>query len=162
MRALLKNMLSVRSGKKLQQHSERQHSERQHNERGLTLVEIMVVLIILGIVTAMVASRLVGAGDRAKRDLNMVRMQTLKQSINMYQLRYNSFPPNLEALVSGTPEIGASFQSVANSEQLRDQWGKPFLYALKDNGRAYDIKTLGADGAEGGSDVNFDDVLSGP
>ena len=127
-------------------------------ERALTLVEIMVVLVILTILTAFIANKLFGAGDKAKRQLNMMRMQDLKQAINLYQLQMNALPPNLDALVHGSN----GSPTTANEGQLKDAWGNQFTYTLNDSGRSYVIKTLGADGREGGEDVNFDDTLSGP
>lgn len=131
-------------------------------ERGLTLVEIMVVLIILGVVGAVIIGKLTGAGDKAKAQLNLTKMQDLKNAIGMYQLRYNSLPPNLDALIHGTSENSNMFLSVANPEQLKDVWGQPFQYALKENGRSYVIKSTGSDMQEGGSDAAQDVTLEGP
>lgn len=134
---------------------------KNRTERGLTLIEIMVVLIILSLIMGFIGSKLFGAADRAKRDLNRLRMQDLKSAISEYQLRYNSLPPSLDALVNGAPGI-VGFQKVANPEQLSDAWGRSFIFILENNGRSYKITTLGADGMEGGSDANFDDSLTGP
>lgn len=134
---------------------------RNRTERGLTLIEIMVVLIILSLIMGFIGSKLFGAADRAKRDLNRLRMQDLKSAISEYQLRYNTLPPSLDALVNGAPGI-VGFQKVANPEQLSDAWGRAFIFVLENNGRSYKITTLGADGMEGGSDANFDDSLTGP
>lgn len=134
---------------------------KNRTERGLTLIEIMVVLIILSLIMGFIGSKLFGAADRAKRDLNRLRMQDLKSAISEYQLRYNTLPPSLDALVNGAPGI-VGFQKVANPEQLSDAWGRSFIFILENNGRSYKITTLGADGMEGGSDANFDDSLTGP
>ncbi len=134
---------------------------KNRTERGLTLIEIMVVLIILSLIMGFIGSKLFGAADRAKRDINRLRMQDLKSSISEYQLRYNSLPPTLDALVNGADGI-VGFQRVANPEQISDAWGRSFVYTLENGGRSYKIKTLGADGIEGGTDANFDDEITGP
>jgi general secretion pathway protein G len=134
---------------------------KNRSERGLTLIEIMVVLIILSLIMGFIGSKLFGAADRAKRDINRLRMQDLKSSISEYQLRYNSLPPTLDALVNGAEGI-VGFQRVANPEQLADAWGRPFVFALENGNRSYKITTLGADGMEGGTDANFDDSITGP
>lgn len=131
------------------------------SEKGLTLVEIIVVLIILSVLMGFLGSRIFGRLGAAKRDINKLKMQELKSSISEYQLRYNSLPPSLDALVSGADGI-AGFQKVANPDQLQDAWGRAFLFSTENGGRSYKITSLGADGIEGGSDDNFDDTLSGP
>jgi len=131
------------------------------SERGLTLVEIIVVLIILSVLMAFLGGRIFGKLGAAKRDINKLKMQELKSSVSEYQLRYNSLPPSLDSLVNGADGI-VGFQKVANTDQLLDAWGKPFLYQIDSNGRSYKIVSLGADGVEGGSDEDFDDSLTGP
>ena len=131
------------------------------SEKGLTLVEIIVVLIILSILMAFLGGRIFGKLGSAKRDINKLKMQELKSSISEYQLRYNSLPSGLESLVNGENGI-VGFQKVANQDQLLDAWGRPYLYQLENNGRSYKITSLGADGVEGGSDEDFDDALTGP
>jgi len=134
---------------------------KNRSERGLTLIEIMVVLIILTLIMGFIGSKLFGAAERAKRDLNRLRMTDVKNAISEYQLRYNSIPPTLDALVNGAPGL-AGFQRVANPEQLVDGWGRPFIFRTENNGLSYKIISLGADGMEGGSEANSDDSLTGP
>ncbi|RMD86382.1 MAG: prepilin-type N-terminal cleavage/methylation domain-containing protein [Candidatus Dadabacteria bacterium] len=133
----------------------------RHSESGLTLVEIIVVLIILSVLMAFLGGRIFGKLGSAKRDINKLKMQQLSYSIKEYQLRYNSLPPNLQALVNGTSDI-VGFQKVAEPDQLLDAWGNPFIYKLENNGRTYKLMSLGADGKEGGKDEDFDDFITGP
>lgn len=132
------------------------------SQRGLTLVEIVIVLIILSVILSVVAGKLFSAGDKVKRDTNRIKMGQLKQYIQEYQMRYNSFPPTLDALVSGTGDLGDSFIAVTSADSLKDIWGNPYQYALENNGRSFRIKSLGSDGLEGGADAASDDTLSGP
>lgn len=130
--------------------------------RGLTLVEIMVVLIILSLLITFLASRIIGAGDKAKADINRLKMQEIKSAIEQFQLRYNSLPQSLNDLTTCTEVTGPGCVPVANAEALKDAWGNDFSYNLENSGRSYKITTLGADGRQGGSGVDYDTFLTGP
>ncbi|MFM1847933.1 MAG: type secretion system major pseudopilin GspG [Pseudomonadota bacterium] len=132
------------------------------DERGLTLVEIVVVLIILGLVMTFVGGKVLGAGDKAKADLTQLKMKEVAASIEQFQLRYNGLPQSLAGLTQCTAETGEGCVPITKEDSLKDAWGNPFSYSLENNGRSYRIKSLGADAREGGDGVNYDSSLTGP
>jgi general secretion pathway protein G len=132
------------------------------SEKGLTLVEIIVVLIILSVVMVFFGNKILGAGDQAKADLTKLMMRELQQGIEQFRLRYNQLPGSLEALTSCSDITGPGCTPVTKLDNLKDAWGNQFLYALDNGGRSYRIKTLGADGREGGEAVNYDSSVTGP
>lgn len=129
---------------------------------GLTLVEIIVVLIILASLMAFFGSRLFGAGDRAKADLNNLKLQEIKQAIEQFQLRYSSLPRSLDSLTQCTDETGAGCIPMLKPESLKDIWGFQFVYALENSGRSYKLTSLGKDGRDGGAGVDYDQSIVGP
>lgn len=131
-------------------------------ERGLTLVEIVVVLIILGLVMTFLGGKVLGAGDKAKADITRLKIKDIASSIEQYQLRYNSLPQALVGLTQCTAETGADCVPVAKEDSLKDAWGNDFVYTLQNDGRTYMVKSFGADGKEGGSGVDFDIFGTGP
>lgn len=131
-------------------------------EAGLTFLEIMIVLIILGLVMATVGKKLLGAGDKAKVDLTKVSLQQVKQDIEQFQLRYNTLPSSLEDLTRCTQATGQGCVPIANQDSLVDAWGNTFVYQRAGSSRAYVIKSLGADGRDGGDGVNYDITVEGP
>ncbi|MCB0338985.1 MAG: type II secretion system protein GspG [Bdellovibrionales bacterium] len=133
-----------------------------NKERGLTLVEIIVVLIIISVLMSIIGGKIFKAGESAKADANVIKMEKLKNSIEEFRMRNNKIPSSLEALVKGEPGMGDSFRPVAEENDLVDVWGSQYRYYLENNGRSYRIQTLGADGIEGGSGVDFDQAISGP
>lgn len=126
------------------------------------MVEIIVVLIILSIVITFVSSRVFGAGDKAKADITKLKLKEIKSSIEQFQLRYNQLPNSLEDLLSCNEITGPGCVPITNQDALKDSWGGRILYTKDGDGRRYRIRTLGADGKEGGEGVNYDAFEEGP
>lgn len=132
------------------------------SQSGMTLVEILVVLIILGIVISFVGGRVLGAGDRAKADLTRIMMKEMQSNIEQFRLRYNSLPPALEDLTRCSEVTGPGCIPITSADSLKDGWGNRLLYALENGGRSYRIKSLGSDGREGGEETAYDFYVTGP
>ena len=130
------------------------------SERGLTLVEIMVVLIIIGLMWAAFGKKLFGAGDKMKAQLTSSMLTQLKGDIEQFKLRYNKLPTSLRDLTECNDVTGPGCVPITNADALKDSWGNDFRYET--NGRVYKIKTLGADGQDGGEGVNYDRFEEGP
>ena len=134
-----------------------------NSQAGLTLVEIVIVLVILSLLMGFLVSRLSGAGDKAKAGVNELQMKRLQSYINEYQLRYNALPQSLNDLIQCNQDTGSNCLPVANSaDDLKDVWGTEYHYSLESGGKSYSLKTLGADRVEGGSGANFDFTMTGP
>ena len=130
--------------------------------KGLTLIEIMLVLIILSIVMATLGRRIMGAGDKAKRELSEVKMTQLKSDIEQFQLRYNSLPKSLDELVKCPEKAkGNCMPIVTDEDSLKDAFGNRFGFTSNSN-RSYTIKSYGADGKDGGTGVEADILVDGP
>lgn len=133
-------------------------------ERGLTLIEIMVVLVILGIVMTFLGSKIFGAGDKAKARITKLKMQEIAQAIEQYRMEYNSIPQSLQDLTQCNQVTGPDCVPVYKQEgdDLNDAWGNSFEYRTQNNGRAYRISSFGADGRSGGDGVDYDAFHEGP
>lgn len=133
------------------------------SERGLTLVEIMVVLIILSVLVGMLTKGLFKSGDAAKARLNGLKMQKVQNYINQYQLQYNRLPPSLASLLNCDEITGPGCVPIANDEsELYDVWDRPMKYRLEGGGRSYALTSTGADMKDGGSGVEGDITITGP
>lgn len=119
----------------------------QMNERGLTLIEILVVLGIIGLVLGFLVKNVFNMGESAKASLSKTKLEAIKGPLYLYQLQNNTLPQDLKSL------------SAVDTE---DAWGKPVQYKILDGGRSYELKSLGADGREGGTDANADIIVKGP
>jgi general secretion pathway protein G len=130
------------------------------SESGLTLVEIVVVLIILGVIFTIVAPKVLSQGDKAKARATLLQLQKMRSHIEQFQLQYNSMPNSLEDLTGCTDKTGSSCIPLADEDEMNDAWGNRFRY--EGQGNRYMVKSLGSDGREGGSGVEGDLVLEGP
>jgi general secretion pathway protein G len=134
---------------------------RLADERGLTIMEIMVVIAILGILGTVVAINVLGAVDDAKADTTRQSIATVKQALTMFKLRYNRYPntsEGLDALLN--PPVGnrgEQYEPFLDKEPV-DGWGNAFQYFSPGQGcqADFEVRSLGKDGAEGGSGTSAD------
>jgi len=123
-------------------------------KRAFSLLELLVVILILGLLAAFVAPNLIGAGEKAKRDLVCTQMSSIAQALKMFKLDNGTYPDTeegLKALLSN-PDADKypNYSTQPYLEKLpKDSWRTPFVY-IKD-GNSFDLISLGADRKEGGT-----------
>lgn len=120
--------------------------------RGMTLIEIMVVIAIIGIVATAVGVGVVGQLNKARIKAAAAQLSSIENALTMYSLDAE-MPNNLEALAQG---VGAPLKK----KQLKDPWGVAFsfTYPSQDNEREYDLCSNGPDKRAGSDDdiCNFE------
>ena len=130
----------------------------------MTLIEILVVLVLIGIVLGIVGGNFIGRGEKAKADAAKIEIGQIGQALDLYKLetgRYPSSSDGLQALV--TAPGGASNWNGPywkKSQIPKDPWGNDYRYTSPGQKGAYDILSLGADGKEGGEGANKDTASS--
>jgi general secretion pathway protein G len=124
--------------------------------RGFTLIELLVVLVVLTLLASLVGPRVLGQLGGAKSKTAAVQIADFEKSLDLFRLDVGRFPTTEEGLNALATRPG----NVANwnGPYLRgtlpvDPWGNPYRYTS--NG-AYEIVSLGADGAPGGEGENAD------
>ena len=127
--------------------------------KGFSLLELLVVILILGLLAAFVAPNLIGAGEKAKRDLVCTQMSSIAQALKMFKLDNGTYPDTeegLQALMSNPDtEKYPNYSSRPYLEELpKDSWRHPFVY-LKQGGK-FELVSLGADRKEGGEGEGAD------
>jgi len=136
--------------------------ERKDKESGFTLVELMVVIVIIGLLATVVMINVLPSQDRAMVEKAKADISTLGQAMEMYRLDNLTYPAatdGLRALVSAPPTLTqpARYRSGGYIKKLpNDPWGRPYQYAVPGRSDAFDIYSLGADGAPGGENENAD------
>jgi general secretion pathway protein G len=125
----------------------------RRRERGMTLIEIMVVITILGLIAAAVAVNVVNNLSEARVKQAKTDLHTIENCLDLYKVdkgRYPSTEEGLAAVVSaGKCKAG-----------LKDPWGHDYVYMYPGQAHpdAFDIKSYGADGQPGGDGENGDIV----
>ena len=129
--------------------------------RGFTLLEVMVVIFILGLLATLVAPKVLGRADDARRTKAVADMKGIEQALNLYRLDSGAYPTTeqgLDALVRkpDRPPVPRAWNPNGYLERVpADPWGNPYVY-LSEGGR-FTLKSYGADGVEGG-DGKFADL----
>ena len=131
-------------------------------QRGFTLIEIMVVVVILGILAAMVAPKILSRPDQAKVTVARSDIETISQALELYRLDngiYPSLDQGLGALVE-RPTIAPEPRNWNPDGYLKktpvDPWGNDYVYLQPGTHGRFDLYSLGADGREGGEGLNAD------
>jgi len=134
--------------------------KRSFTQQGMTLIEILVVLVLIGIVMGILGGNFIGRGEKAKADAAKIEIGQIGQALDLYKLetgRYPSSSEGLQALV--TAPAGATNWNGPywkKSSIPKDPWGNDYRYTSPGQKGAYDIVSLGADGKEGGDGTNKD------
>ena len=129
-------------------------------ERGLTLIEIMVVVIIIGILVSVIAPNVMGRPDTARREVTRSDLLAIGNALDMYRLDNGAYPSTdqgLDALIdkpSGFPEPRNWGPDPYLKKLPVDQWGNEFVYTS--DGGSFELMSLAADGEEGGEDEAAD------
>jgi len=129
-------------------------------ERGMTLIEILVVLVLIGIVMGIVGGNFLGKGEKAKGDAAKIEINQIGQTLDLYKLEVGRYPTTqegLQALItapSGVSNWNGPYWK--NGTIPKDPWGNEYKYASPGTKGAYEILSYGADGKEGGDGPNKD------
>lgn len=135
-------------------------SDRRKRESGLTLVEMLVVLLIIGLIASFAVPQVMNYVGGARSDAAAVQVKRLGGILDLYRLDLGAYPSTedgLEALVrapAGSPRWNGPYLQQADA--LTDPWGRPYLYRSPGEHGAYDLYSLGADGRPGGEGENAD------
>lgn len=130
------------------------------SEAGLTLLEMIVVLVIIAIVAGLVTMNVIGRPDQARVTTTKTNLASLSSALKMYRLDNGQYPTTeqgLKALAEKpvTPPVPAAWPDGGYvSENPVDAWGNPYVYSA--SGASFELKSLGKDGKPGGEGLDAD------
>jgi general secretion pathway protein G len=135
---------------------------RRDPQAGVTLIEMMIVLVIIGIVAALVVPNVIGRPDEARVAVAGADLKTIAASLEMYRLDNRTYPTAAQGLQALTtlptdPPVPTNWVSGGYLPTLpTDPWGNAYVYLMPGPSGPYELISLGADGVVGGDGVNAD------
>jgi len=129
---------------------------------GFTMIELMAVLIILGLLFTLVATRVTDQIDKARVTTTKTNLKQLHAKVNEFKMDTGRFPTEEEGLYAliEQPSDVINYPPGGYLEQTdipKDGWGNDFYYQrYPEEGGEFVIISWGADGEEGGEGYDQD------
>lgn len=136
--------------------------QQRRHRTGLTLIEIMAVLLIIGLMAGLAARNFMGQTDRARVVRTKADLKTLHGAVNLFRLDTGRYPSEemglIELIEEPTDVTGWEPGGYLETTQVpRDAWGNDYIYMLNPGtGRPFVILSYGADAREGGEGYDAD------
>jgi general secretion pathway protein G len=130
--------------------------------KGFTMVELMAVLIIIGLLATLVVTKVATKIDQARVTTTKANLKILHSAVNQFKMDTGRFPSEDGGLMElveqpGDVENWEPGGYLETTEIPKDGWGNEFIYErFPESGKPFVIKSLGADGEEGGEDYDAD------
>jgi len=118
-------------------------------QKGLTLLELLIVVSILGVLAVIMIPNLIGNLQKSKQRTTMAEMRTICQAVATYRVDHQNVPQTssiseLHSIL--TPSYILAFTTL-------DGWNHHFDYNASPN--TYTIESYGRDGIDG-SNITFE------
>jgi general secretion pathway protein G len=139
--------------------------KRLNGNRGMSLVEIMIVIVIMGTIAALVGRNVMSRLEQSKVQTTKLQMEGIKSALQDYYLDNNVYPATEQGLMSlvqkpttGTEPSNYNPDGYIKGKVVpKDAWGADFMY--ESDGAKYVIKSYGKDKKEGGEGNGADIVV---
>mgnify|MGYP003685363895 CR=1 FL=1 len=138
------------------------------SQRGMSLIEILIAITLLGVVGTLVVSNVIDSLREGETNSTKIQIKSLGKILIDYKRKCGVYPTNdqgLDALVQ-KPTSGKECKRyppngfIQDGKIPEDPWGNEFIY--ESDGRKYSILSLGVDGIEGGegwdADISSEDL----
>jgi general secretion pathway protein G len=142
--------------------SQNSRRRRRRAQAGVTLIEMLVVVTIIGLFVALVGPSLFSHVNDAKAVAARNQIANFKTALGVYQLHTGNFPTTeqgLPALRVKPPDVEQWRGPYLPQDVPKDPWGHDYIYRFPgEHGDEPDVISLGGDGQPGGEGINADIV----
>ncbi len=121
--------------------------KKQRRNRGMTLIEIMVVITILGLIAAAVGVAVIPQLEAARRDRAALDIKNIQSAMKLYYTKKGKYPDTASGLQ-------ALVEAQALEQMPKDPWNNDYVY-INEGGKPV-IISYGADGVSGGEGSDAD------
>jgi general secretion pathway protein G len=129
-------------------------------EQGVTLLEVLIVIMIMGFIATLGSIQLTRYFSRAKVDTAKLQMNELGVALDLFKLDVGRYPNTSEGLVAltkaGDGIPGWRGPYLKRDAILKDPWARAYVYAVQTENGGYRLTSLGNDGQPGGEGDNAD------
>lgn len=135
---------------------------RLRRDAGLTLIELMVVVVILALLAVVIVPRVIDRPDQARAARAQADIAAISSALNLYRLDNGAYPTTAQGLsaLAERPTVPPIPQNWASGGYLarvpQDPWGQPYLYLTPGVHGAFDLVSHGADRRQGGTGADAD------
>lgn len=137
-------------------------NRKRTGQAGVTLIEMLVVMIIIGLFAALVGPRLLQKSDTARVTATHAQINSFMTALGAYKLDTGTFPTTEQGLqaLRVQPAGVTQWQGPYLPQEIPvDPWARPYVYKYPgDHGDEPDVISYGADGQPGGDGTNADIV----
>lgn len=136
---------------------------RRRSQAGVTLIEMLVVVTIIGLFVALVAPSMFKRADQARITAARSQIQNFMTALGAYKLDTGMFPTSeqgLAALRVKPNDLNQWNGPYMPLDIPKDPWGHDYAYKFPGDhgGEEPEIVSFGADGQPGGEGLNADIV----
>ena len=127
----------------------------RQRSRGMSLIELMIVIVLIGSILALITNRVLNSRDQANARLTQTQLITLAGKIDQFRMDTGKLPESLDELVT-SPGVPGWLGPYAQAAELKDPWGANIDLRRPGENGPFELVSLGADGAPGGESFNAD------
>ena len=123
--------------------------------RGMTLIEILAVVVILGLLAVTLTVGITAKFGKAKHEIAKTQIAGIVAQLQAYQLERRALPSSSQGLKVLSDAPSAIYY--LDAERLVDPWGNAYRYLVPGPaGQTFEVLTYGADNQPGGDGENAD------
>jgi general secretion pathway protein G len=122
---------------------------------GFTIIEVIVIVVILGVIAAIIAPRLLSRIGQSKQSVAKANASSLATAMKLFAADHGGVPEpgsTIDILWEKPANVqGEWHPGVDNAEALVDPWGRKFMLVIPgEKNIDFDIVSYGSDGQPGG------------
>ena len=138
--------------------SKKQSWRRAGRFSGVTLIELLLVLVILAVLAAVVTPKFTKRSEQARITAAKTQISQFEVALDAFEIdvgRYPTTPEGLRALVEKpASDADGWLQAYLKRDVPKDPWGSEYVYRYPGqyNEDGYDLYSFGPDRKQGGDD----------